>query len=411
MSTWLRKLQDKRKRRSWSLDKTNAKIRRTLSDPLKSARDAFDFVVQEESDVIAEIERTNEVITAEKQRTDDGTSRFLFGGRNDSCKGESEVVSASCRGARQADDTSQETDYFTDFFKVPIAVAGWFILGISISNLNKFILTSFEFNFPIALTAIQMLTSFCINHFLLTMTPLRIYNTPLPGKVMGQIYILSALFSGSIALGNVGLKYLYVSFAKMIMATSPAVTVVLAKCMTGIQLTQSTYTSLIPLCGGTILCAVGEVNFHWAGFAAMIGSTVLRAFRSLFEGRLLKEEKVNSLALLYHISLPSSCILGLATIIWEGDALMKEHNNFTDVNFLLSIMASCLNGIVYNILTFVVTFYTSPLTLKVLGNGGILLNIAVSVILFNHSMSMTSILGVTITLVGILLYQKSSMSS
>jgi solute carrier family 35 protein E4 len=128
-------------------------------------------------------------------------------------------------------------------------------------------------------------------------------------------------------------------------------------------------------------------------------------------GRLLKEEKVNSLALLYHISLPSSCLLGMATIIWEGEDLMKERTNFTDFGFLLTILASCLNGIIYNILTFVVTFYTSPLTLKVLGNGGILLNIAVSVFLFNHSLSMTSIFGIMVTLVGIVLYQKSSVNS
>jgi solute carrier family 35 protein E4 len=292
MSNWLKQLGDKRKRRSWSLDKTNAKIRRTLSDPLKCACDAFGFGVMEETEVI---------ITAEKEWTGEGISRFVFRGkaneddhdiiRRRSSHGRinrSASTSSSsedcCGDSISKQEEACKVDYFTEFFKVPVAVAGWFILGISISNLNKYILTSFQFNFPIALTTIQMLTSFCLNHVLLTLTPLRRFNQQLPSNVIWQIYILSALFSGSIALGNIGLKYLYVSFAKMIMATSPAVTVVLAKCMTGIHLTQGTYTSLIPLCGGTILCAVGEVNFHWTGFAAMIGSTVLKAFRSLFEG-------------------------------------------------------------------------------------------------------------------------------
>ena len=121
---------------------------------------------------------------------------------------------------------------------------------------------------------------------------------------------------------------------------------------------------------------------------------------------LLKDGNVSSMTLLYQISLPSFVFLSAAGLAFERDL-------FADLSFLrnralmLAVLASCMNGILYNLATFAVTYYTSPITVRVLGNFNIILNVAISVVVFNHTLSTLSVLGVVVSVIGIVLYQRS----
>ena len=164
-------------------------------------------------------------------------------------------------------------------------VSIWFLLSVTISNINKWIFTQHNFQYPLFLSAWQMMIAYLMNAILLYFTPLKRYHTPVTGSVKKQIIVLSLIFSVALAFGNVGLKYLYVSFAKMLYATAPAVTVFLSRAVSGAHYSQGTYTSLIPLCCGTILCAVGEGrSFHWVGFICTAVSVVLAGLKSILQG-------------------------------------------------------------------------------------------------------------------------------
>eukprot|EP00439_Symbiodinium_sp_Y106_P008964 s793_g1.t1 len=72
-------------------------------------------------------------------------------------------------------------------------------------------------------------------------------------------------------------------------------------------------------------------------------------------------------------------------------------------------MLSGLNACLLNIANFLVTSYTSPVTLQVLGNVKSCLSIAVSVAIFRNSLTLEQALGVCTCLVGVWMYnQKSS---
>ncbi|CAH1233147.1 SLC35E4 [Branchiostoma lanceolatum] len=298
-------------------------------------------------------------------------------------------------------------------FMTYASILAWFALGIGMTNVNKWILSHHSFPYPLFLTTLHMLASFLVDYVVIRFTDLgAAYGEPdkrlqLPKQLERKILILSVVFSTSVALGNVGLNYLYVSFTKMIAATAPLFTIILARVLMGVRPSKYVYCSMVPICMGALLNTVGEVNFHMLGFIATLLSTILRAAKSILQGVLLKDERMDSIRLLYHMSIPSFFLLLFLTLVFESSAVYDEdlHNNPT---LWALILLSCISAVGYNTMTFVVTYYTSAVTLQVLGNVNMLVNVVVSVLIFQNTVTATSVAGILVTLLGILMYQRAN---
>ena len=73
--------------------------------------------------------------------------------------------------------------------------------------------------------------------------------------------------AASIGTGNLALVYLYPSFHEMIQNTTPFWTLLVMAIFGGKVYNRWSYLSMIPVCGGGILCGIGEMNFHLGGTA------------------------------------------------------------------------------------------------------------------------------------------------
>ncbi|XP_019614659.1 PREDICTED: probable sugar phosphate/phosphate translocator At5g04160 isoform X1 [Branchiostoma belcheri] len=304
------------------------------------------------------------------------------------------------------------------------SILAWFALGVGMANVNKWILSHHSFPYPLFLTTLHMLASFLVDYFVIRFTDLgAAYGDPetrlkLPKQLEKKILILSVVFSTSVALGNVGLNYLYVSFTKMIAATAPLFTIILARVLMGVRFpvirdvvcnrpSKYVYCSMVPICMGALLNTVGEVNFHMLGFMATLLSTILRAAKSILQGVLLKDERMDSIRLLYHMSIPSFFLLLFLTLVFESSAVYDEDLH-TNPTLWVLILLSCVSAVGYNTMTFVVTYYTSAVTLQVLGNVNMLVNVVVSVLIFQNTVTGTSLAGILVTLLGVLMYQRAN---
>ncbi|XP_033102269.1 probable sugar phosphate/phosphate translocator At5g05820 [Anneissia japonica] len=290
-----------------------------------------------------------------------------------------------------------------------VSICGWLFLSITIGNLNKWIFTNHNFNYPVFLTTLHVLTTYSVISVTLHKTPLGMaYDDQwkiLPTIQDQKIQVLSVMFAASIALGNVAIKYLYISFAKMIFALTPLMTVLVSKVLLNKTHDKYTYIALIPLFIGSVLCTLGEVNFSVIGFLAAILSTFLRSLKSLLQGFLLKEERIDSICLLYYMSLPSLLLLLMATVIFEYHVIW-DLNLYTNIRLWCLILCSCFCAVGYNMMNFVVTYFTCPITLQVLGNISVLLNVLVSVFIFNNEVSLSSWIGMFGIMLGTVLYHK-----
>jgi len=204
-----------------------------------------------------------------------------------------------------------------------------------------------------------------------------------------------------------------VSFAQMITASSPFFTMVLMYAMAGKRYSRAAYASMLPMCGGVMLCTAGELNFSMVGFVTVVASTLLRGVKSIVQGRLLtaEEDRLDATTLLYHMSRSSVLPLGLYAALLEfpllHDPLLRRH----DAPRLWGLVL--LSGVVsffLNVCNFLVTKYTSPIALQVLGNVKVVLSILVSLLLFRNSISTSSIVGCVITLFGVAAYNRAPKS-
>lgn len=126
----------------------------------------------------------------------------------------------------------------------------------------------------------------------------------------------------------------------------------------------------------------------------------------MYSGILLQEEKINSVFLLYLMSIPSFCILAVAALALENWAVLESPLHY-DCHLWVFILLSCLGSVMYNLASCCVITLTSAVTLHILGNLSVVGNLLLSQLLFGSELSALSCAGAVLTLSGMLIYQNS----
>ncbi|PPD73022.1 hypothetical protein GOBAR_DD30076 [Gossypium barbadense] len=261
-----------------------------------------------------------------------------------------------------------------------------------------------------------------------------------------KISALSLVFCVSVVFGNISLRYLPVSFNQAIGATTPFFTAVFAYLMTLKREAWLTYLTLVPVvtgviiasglqgkngtimssksCKKTTICGIcfkfysivgiqyhnGEPSFHLFGFIMCVAATAARALKSVLQGILLSSEgeKLNSMNLLLYMAPIAVVFLLPATLIMEenvvGITIALARDDMKIVWYL--IFNSALAYFV-NLTNFLVTKHTSALTLQVLGNAKGAVAVVVSILIFRNPVSVTGMLGYTLTVFGVILYSEA----
>ncbi|XP_075512799.1 UDP-URONIC ACID TRANSPORTER 1-like [Primulina tabacum] len=283
----------------------------------------------------------------------------------------------------------------------------WYSTNIGVLLLNKFLLSSYGFAFPIFLTMCHM--SACavfsyISIVLLKVVPMQRIKSR---SQFFRIATLSVVFCGSVVGGNISLKYLPVSFNQAVGSTTPFFTALFAYMMTLKREAWVTYACLVPVVAGVVIASGGEPSFHLYGFVMCIGATAARAFKSVLQGVLLSNEgeKLNSMNLMLYMS-------PIAVIVLLPAALVMEPN-VLEVTILLGIehkfmwLLLLLNStLAYgaNLCNFLVTKHTSALTLQVLGNAKGAVAVVISILIFRNPVTFIGIAGYTMTVMGVVAY-------
>ncbi|KAI1904955.1 hypothetical protein AGOR_G00011000 [Albula goreensis] len=277
------------------------------------------------------------------------------------------------------------------------AVFVWLVTGTTISSLNKWIFAVYNFRYPLLLSALHMLTAIVVDYGLIKLRLVR-HRTggeqDLTTSAKFKVFLLSLTFCASIAFGNVGLNYVQLSFAQMIYTTTPIFTLAISTLVLGKQHHILKYTAMMPICLGASFSVMGEVQFDQTGCLFVFAATMLRGVKSIQQSILLQEEKINSVFLLYLMSIPS---------FWLESPLQYDRHLW------LFILLSCLGSVLYNLASCCVITLTSAVTLHILGNLSVVGNLLLSQLLFGSQLSALSCAGAALTLSGMLIYQNSEL--
>jgi drug/metabolite transporter (DMT)-like permease len=233
-----------------------------------------------------------------------------------------------------------------------------------------------------------------------------------------KIAPLALVFSASVGMGNLSLKYIYPSFNQMLASVSPLITVLISILIYRKRYNTWTWLSMPIICGGLLVCSSEEVNFNSTGVVFVVLATILRALKSVMQEKLLdtNEKSLDSVSLLYYIAPWAGSILFCMSLMLEGldpiNLLMPSQGSKTGAGFVSALLVfSGLNACFLNISGNLVTAYMGAVMLQILGNVKACFAIVVSTAIFGNPVALSQACGVAMCLSGVFLYQRKGGSS
>ncbi|KAI8564124.1 probable sugar phosphate/phosphate translocator At3g11320 [Rhododendron vialii] len=299
------------------------------------------------------------------------------------------------------------------FFTIGL-VASWYSSNIGVLLLNKYLLSNYGFKYPIFLTMCHMTACSLLSYVAIAWLKMVPMQTIRSRVQFVKISLLSLVFCASVVSGNISLRYLPVSFNQAIGATTPFFTAVFAYLMTLKREAWLTYVTLVPVVTGVVIASGGEPSFHLFGFIMCVGATAARALKTVLQGILLSSEgeKLNSMNLLMYMAPIAVVFLLPATLFMEEDvvgitvALARD-----DIRIVWYLLFNSALAYFVNLTNFLVTKHTSALTLQVLGNAKGAVAVVVSILIFRNPVSVTGMLGYSLTVIGVILYSEAKKRS
>lgn len=214
----------------------------------------------------------------------------------------SEMINGEASPLPDADEATFVVRVLRNAYSVILTVMT-FAVSISLLNITKWIYVTYNYRFPLFLTATHMVGSYIFAFF-----AIHIFKLCPDRRILSlkeQIYTVapfSLMGAASIACGNMALVHLYPSFHEMLQNSTPIWTVLAAVILQRKQYNWMTWVSMIPVCAGGALCAYGEQStFLYIGLVFSIMACVFRSVRAIVQGELLQgQEKIDSITLLYY---------------------------------------------------------------------------------------------------------------
>lgn len=293
-------------------------------------------------------------------------------------------------------------------YHTPLVILSWYTSNICVLLLNKYLLGGYGFKYPVFLTLCHMVAC-SIMAYAASAAKIFTLQQVQSRKQLGKIVLLAIVFCGSLVLGNASLRFLPVSFTQAVGATTPFFTAFFTLVMLRERETNLVYTSLLPVVVGIAMATGAEPSFNLVGFGAAVGATALRAFKSVLQGILLTDgERLNSLSLLACMSSIAVLLLLPVMLLLEPLAPSTAYRLATSGQwFVPALMLNASLAFFVNLTNFLVTKYTSALTLQVLGNAKGVVAAVISVAIFKNPVSTVGSIGYCITVGGVVAYSQA----
>jgi len=142
-------------------------------------------------------------------------------------------------------------------------IASWYSSNIGVLLLNKYLLSSYGFKYPIFLTLCHMMACSLLSYIAISWLKIVPLQTIRSRWQFLKISALGVIFCSSVVTGNVSLRYLPVSFNQAVGATTPFFTAVFAYLLTFRREGWLTYVTLIPVVAGCVIASGVRTYFSF----------------------------------------------------------------------------------------------------------------------------------------------------
>jgi len=282
----------------------------------------------------------------------------------------------------------------------------WISLSTVLILLNKHILSTAGFNFPVTLVLMHM--SFCSLCALIWKLCGWITVPHLGGPTVYCVRFVPVglFFAASLSLGNAAYLFISVAFVQMLKASTPVATLLVSLCL-GLERPSCRLGLYIMLVScGIIASCVAQVNPSVPGVLLQLGAISCEAIKLCLVNILLISRglKLSPVASLYFIAPVCTVALLPVWAAFEATRLnARGVEAFAAVGIGIFALNLCL-AFVLNIATMALIQNTSALTLNVAGVIKDLILIGYSVVVSGAMVSATQYSGYFLAFVGVTAY-------
>ena len=309
---------------------------------------------------------------------------------------------------------SSSSGSYTDNLLALLYTLAWMCVSSGLIMLNKYILSSLKFEYPLTLCSLGMLFSGIVSAVLFKFFKVG-YNGDDNQFKSFQEYckiILPIGLASSLPLywGNYAYLFISVSFIQMLKAFTPVITMIVLFIFGMERVRSSLMMAVLMMTLGTALASYGETDFNIIGFISMAISETMEALKLVAMQFLLagpggsqtSKRKFGLFEGLYYFAPATFFWLLLGIVFTEGSRFLQMGGHIImKENALIFLLASSM-GFGVNILTLGVVKYTSSLTYKIVAQVKNALTVYASVLIFHNAVTSMQITGYGASIVGFL---------
>ncbi|KAN0041668.1 hypothetical protein ACTFIV_004212 [Dictyostelium citrinum] len=216
------------------------------------------------------------------------------------------------------------------------------------------------------------------------------------------LFVCSVFQAISYVMENVSIDQMSIPLNQVIKATGPAFIIILS-----FILYRKTYPFSILICTfiiiiGVVITIFTSPQIKIIGFLYAFGSIIFASIQTVLIAKLVKNPKLNALALLVATSLPSALVCLPIFFIFEFKE-MREYNGPTTIP-IISVIGLAVSACFYNLAHFYIVQFTSALYYVIIGNVKVVLVIIISSLVFANGFTPLNYLGAVVTMIGFILY-------
>ena len=316
--------------------------------------------------------------------------------------------------ARIADAERAAGRVLRDALEAHACVALWIVLSATVIVFNKYILTTYGFPYPIALTMMHMgfcsAVAFVLVRVVRVVPPSEGMTRETYGKRVAPI---AGLFAVSLWASNTAYVYLSVAYIQMLKALSP-VTVYGIGCAIGLErYSRGRLANMLVVTVGVMIASYGELNFNMYGFCVQMLAVVVEACRIVSVQIVLGKAnlKLNSITTLYYVSPASFVFLLVPFALLEMPKIAYGLEITHSVHYSAGIMlANATCAFLLNAALYLLIGRTSALTLNVSGVIKDMFLIGISAAIFESPVSATQLVGSLVAFSGVCYYNYSKLN-
>eukprot|EP00741_Cyanophora_paradoxa_P017372 tig00020964_g16781.t2 len=280
----------------------------------------------------------------------------------------------------------------------------WYFCNVFTLILNKQLFAS-GFTYPLSLTCLHFASAvvgsiICVQVFRVVPLMRLSYNA-----ILTRCFPFAVIFCANIVLGNVGLRWIPVSFFSVVKTAVPAFTVLLEFLLFQRTYDRRIYAALVPIISGVALASYSEVNFNWTGFLACFAASILSALQTVVCAWLMDSAGIRLDAfnlLLYMAPMATAMLLPVAWRV-EGPAIAASGALASEGTVLVLFLSGAV-AFGLSATQFMAIKVTSSLSFNVAGNFKAVLAIVISVAIFRNQITILNAFGCLMAIGGVAWY-------